>query len=341
MTKTTYDHLAIEADALAERQLHGRVLAAGTFTSVGCNVWHALITGSNGPLGAAGAAVIALIAPLCLLVGTHSLLMHLWARNPFATWFDHAIKAFSALIFLGVSACAFAISFHGLRDIAEMSQIMPGIAGLFPLMLDGLLVVSGVCLLASVRLQSGAHRAQQYATPDHVASPADIPPLQGHTPSLDQSLVVDDNDRTETAATEDISVEPLVARVTHVPVIDKDAVPEIIQGLETPDPEIVEPAEPEPPAAAADTIEELPVPAPPSTAGFTDADRYAALARRIQNGRSDISPSSIAEALRLVDTGSTHREAADIIGVDRSTVSRWYDKAKAVRLDQPELITTT
>lgn len=83
------------------------------------------------------------------------------------------------------------------------------------------------------------------------------------------------------------------------------------------------------------------MPAPPSTAGFTDADRYAALARRIQNGRSDISPSSIAEALRLVDTGSTHREAADIIGVDRSTVSRWYDKAKAVRLDQPELITTT
>lgn len=332
---TTYDHLAIEADALAERRLHGRVLAAGTFTSVGCNVWHALITGTNGPLGATGAAVIALIAPLCLLVGTHSLLMHLWARNPYATWFDHAIKAFSALIFLGVSACAFAISFHGLRDIAEMSQIMPGIAALFPLMLDGLLVVSGVCLLASVRLQSSAHRAQT------------SPTLTTDNPAQDTELHHSDLGRDVKASdAEHAPVGPSASMVAHrdrptlsvlaeePESVEPETIEPVVVEFEVPEPRII--ASAEQPTTDVDDVE---LPTQLHGTSYTDADRYAALASAIQNGRSDIAPATIAEALRLVDAGLTHREAANVIGVNRSTVTRWCDKAKGVRLD-PELITT-
>lgn len=322
MTETTTpDHLAIEADAFAERRLHGRVLMAGTATSVGCNVWHALITGSQGPLGAAGAAVIALIAPLCLLVGTHSLLMHLWARNPFATWFDHTIKAFSALVFLGVSACAFAISYHGLKEVAEMSRIMPGIAGLFPLMLDGLLIVSGVCLLASVRLQASARRAQQAEVLDHIV-PAEAPiPAAAERPA---------------ASMPDVGGRPVVLDVRA----EERPVPAEVRITEPHEAELERPT-----TTVLDLEAPMPTPHHVPSALDDDVDRYVALAQRIQSGRSETTSTSIAEALRLVDTGCTHKEAADIVGVDRSTVSRWCDKAKTARLDTnaevpAELVTT-
>ncbi|SHX65975.1 Protein of uncharacterised function (DUF2637) [Mycobacteroides abscessus subsp. abscessus] len=139
------------------------LLVGGTLASLAGNVTHAVMHAPAGtfPLGPVIAAVL---APAALLGLVH--LMGVWARDSRG---GGAMQGFLLSAVAGIGAVAFRLSFSAVRDLAKSYGYGTADAALFPVMLDGVIVICTVSLVAASRLTDRARDAHAEAV--HTANP--------------------------------------------------------------------------------------------------------------------------------------------------------------------------
>lgn len=133
------------------------LLVGGTLASLAGNVTHAVMHAPAGtfPLGPVIAAVL---APAALLGLVH--LMGVWARDSRG---GGAMQGFLLTAVAGIGAVAFRLSFSAVRDLAKSYGYGTADAALFPVMLDGVIVICTVSLVAASRLTDRARDAHAEA----------------------------------------------------------------------------------------------------------------------------------------------------------------------------------
>lgn len=142
------------------------LLVGGTLASLAGNVTHAVMHAPAGtfPLGPVIAAVL---APAALLGLVH--LMGVWARDSRG---GGAMQGFLLTAVAGIGAVAFRLSFSAVRDLAKSYGYGTADAALFPVMLDGVIVICTVSLVAASRLTDRARDAHDEAV--HTANPEPV-----------------------------------------------------------------------------------------------------------------------------------------------------------------------
>jgi hypothetical protein len=117
------------------------VLILATTASIAGNITHAILKTGGGPLVWVAAAV-AMVPPIVLLAATHSvgLLVRTRSTGP--------IYAAAVVVTVGLSGCAFALSFDALWELAIRAGVRRGIAWLWPLSVDMSIAQATIALLS-------------------------------------------------------------------------------------------------------------------------------------------------------------------------------------------------
>ncbi|KEP38794.1 hypothetical protein MKSMC1_60840 [Mycobacterium kansasii] len=141
------------------------VLISASAASIAGNALHALVQADR--VAPALAAAVATAPPLVLLASTEGLSLLIKVnRNPTRTYWAALVMT----LLLGVGA--FRLSFDALCGLAIRSGIRPGLAWLWPLVVDVTIAQATVSLLALTRSQSRAVRPAATADIDVVATQA-------------------------------------------------------------------------------------------------------------------------------------------------------------------------
>lgn len=281
------------ADAATARRYYLGVLVIWSLLSVAGNALHAL-EADAGTLAPVLSAVIATIPPITLFASTHSLVLQLRSAAG-RSW---GTRLVGIAILLAVTGSSFALSFTALRELAIMAGISPGLAPLMAVIIDAPVVHASIAMYYEARAAN--------ATPGP-AVVADEAPSAGWTQpdrgsiervAVDQLGSRFDRDDADTAVTASVRSHapvPSGATTADIPVSDSEQ----------------------------DLVED--------GAGFVDDDpRYqvqpsdlgvAELVMQRTNARS--STYIIARALMYVDRGYSKDQAAEAVGVHRTTLTRW------------------
>lgn len=130
-------------------------LAAFTAVSLGLNIWHAILTGSE---HRDVRTALAFIAPVALLASVHAI-AHLTRANASGAVYRTAVGSIAT-----VAAFAFWISFISIRDLAIIAGYSRQEATVFPLIVDTVIGVATLALVAigdkPPRRVRGTNRAQ-------------------------------------------------------------------------------------------------------------------------------------------------------------------------------------
>jgi hypothetical protein len=151
-------------DYRAAARFFWTVLVLATAASIGGNVTHAVLKAGSGSLVMVAAAV-AMVPPIVLLAATHSvgLLVRTRSSGPIY-WAALAIT-------VGLSGCAFALSFDALWELAVKAGVSAGIAWLWPLSVDVSIAQATIALLSLTRLRN-AHNGSAATDLGRIAVPA-------------------------------------------------------------------------------------------------------------------------------------------------------------------------
>jgi hypothetical protein len=139
------------------------VLILATTASIAGNVTHAILKIGGGPLVWVAAAV-AMVPPIVLLAATHSvgLLVRTRSAGP--------IYAAAVVVTVGLSGCAFALSFDALWELAIRAGVRRGIAWLWPLSVDMSIAQATIALLSLNRRRTTHPAAAARGTTENRAT---------------------------------------------------------------------------------------------------------------------------------------------------------------------------
>lgn len=130
--------------AAAAARFFWTVLVLATAASIGGNVTHAILKAGSGPLVMVAAAV-AMVPPIVLLAGTHSVGLLVRTRSTGTIYWA------ALAITVCLSGCAFALSFDSLWELAVNAGVRRGIAWLWPLSIDMSIAQATLALLSLTR----------------------------------------------------------------------------------------------------------------------------------------------------------------------------------------------
>lgn len=304
------------------------------------------------------AAVVAVVAPLSLLLATHLVvgLIRDWSRR--RRWVTR-LRALCAATTVGIGGVAFATSFVALMDMAEMMGVAAGLTWSLPAVVDAMIVIATLAVVvaeAEIALDQAeaveaerraaeaeaARLAEEQAAAQAVARAeleaqraAEVAPVVSVS-----EVVTDQGDRAAdhvTDQTADHAVTSAALMVTDQADQSTDHGPLVVTDQETDHGDHPGTTAPE---VVSDHADQAVTSERPEvlTEGWTaalgeDADGLSELGAMVRAELgTETAAEDISRALEMVQAGTSRRAVAEAVGVgSHNTIRRWVDTAS--RLD--------
>ena len=328
-----------------------------TVVSVVLNGLHAVMMQWDGQEGGwFGAVLLAVMAPVSLLLATHLLvgLIQDWTHR--RRWLVR-LRGVVAGVFAVIGAIAFVMSFAALRDMAERYGMSGGLSWMAPVIIDSVILAGTLAVViaeAEMRLDreeaDAATVSEQWSTaqveqsvevvdrPDERVSQRPDEQRSTDRPTTpyemdDRSVEISSTGSDQAGRVDEHPVDRADEILSDLPVRPDEQVDEQWSTAPVDRPDELD-------DVASEQVSDLPArpDEQPDERGSTEPVEWLSEAERVRSATGiTADPADLATVLRMDDAGASRREIAEAVGRPKSTVSGWIAKAATVGADRPAL----